>query len=259
MISYFISVIIPVLNNKSGFTKALASLPSPSENNIQTIVIDGGSTDGTLSVIIENNGVIDYWESGNDSGICDAFNRGILKSTGKFIVILNSDDYWEPDAFNAFSNSITENPRGDIYYGAIRFFEPVSGYNYIRKPYIENMKYRMSLFHPAMLIRRETYMRIGLYNPDYTHAMDSEWCHRAISSGESFIEIPFIIANMSLGGISDREYNVSLSQYRDSIIFHKLSGAISANIYFMYFLLAKNIMRYPFMFNFKKIRDFFIK
>ena len=251
----FISVIIPVLNNKLGLKKTLVSLSSPIEYDMQIIIIDGGSSDGTINVIKENSGLIDYWESGEDSGICDAFNRGISKSTGEFLVILNSDDYWEPGALDAFSKSVKNHPGHGIHYGAIRYINPVNGYNYIRKPYLSKIKCRMSLFHPAMFIRREVYLRIGLYNPDYTHAMDSEWCHRAISFGVSFIEIPFVIANMSLGGVSDREYKVSLSQYRDSIISHKLSGSLKANLCYWYFLAVKNIMRSPFMFPVKKIRD----
>lgn len=146
-----LSVIIPVLNNTNGFVSAYESLKSD-ECYLELIVIDGGSTDGTVDEIIQRERNIAYWETGKDGGIADAFNRGISVAKGEFIVILNSDDFWEPGVMAHLKSAIKENPDADVFYGALRFIDNEKNYRYVRFPDISQMKYRMSLFHPAMVI-----------------------------------------------------------------------------------------------------------
>ncbi|GLS26970.1 glycosyltransferase family 2 protein [Marinibactrum halimedae] len=249
------SFILPVLNNCDGFTQAIQSILAQSDELLEIIVIDGGSEDGTLEAIQSFKENIKYRESGKDSGIADAFNRGIKKASGDVIGILNSDDILETDALNKLSQAINTNSQAEIYCGATRYFDPVRNTSYIRKPNISRMKWRMSVFHPSMFVRRSCYDRIGLYDESYTHAMDSEWCHRALAQGAEFFEIPEVMTTMSLGGVSDVEYTISLSQYRDSVIKHGLATPFAAHGYFQFYRLIKGLMRMPFMHPIKRVRD----
>lgn len=241
--SPWLSVIFPVLNNRAGFIRAIDQVLSLGCADIEIIVIDGGSNDGTVEEIRSRESYISYWETGKDKGIADAFNRGILHSNGKFIAILNSDDFLDEGAFAAIQTATREHPLGDVFYGAVRYVDPDRKYAYVRRPKLEALKYRMWLFHPALIVSRAAYERIGLYDECYTHAMDSEWCHRAVAAELKFIELDRVLASMSLGGVSDRQFIVSLSQYRRSVIMHGLCGPAEAWLYFVWFAAIKLLMR----------------
>lgn len=253
--SPWLSVIFPVLNNRIGFVRAIDQVLSLRRSDIEIVVIDGGSTDGTLEEIRVRESRISYWETGKDKGIADAFNRGVVHSSGTFIAILNSDDFWDVNALAAIEEGVRENSEGGVFYGAVRYVDNESGYAYIRRPRLSALKYRMWLFHPAMVVSRSAYERVGLYDECYTHAMDSEWCHRAIASGLSFVELDAVLANMSLGGVSDRQFIKSLSQYRRSVIAHGLCGPFEAWIFFVWFASLKLTMRSAVLRPFKVLRD----
>ena len=87
-----VSVITVVYNNVEFIQKAITSLISQDYDNIEYILIDGGSTDGTCDIVKENIKFIDYFISETDTGIYDALNKGIMQSTGDVISILHSDD-----------------------------------------------------------------------------------------------------------------------------------------------------------------------
>ncbi len=87
-----ISVITVVLNNQKYLTKSINSVLKQSYKNFELIIIDGGSTDGTLEILRKNNNKIDFWISEKDKGLYDAMNKGIRLSRGSIISILNSDD-----------------------------------------------------------------------------------------------------------------------------------------------------------------------
>lgn len=253
---YFLTIIIPVLNNRHGFVKAFDSICSDPAM-LEIIVIDGGSTDGTVEEIIQRENTITYWETGQDNGIADAFNRGVMAATGEFIAILNSDDFWEPSVIKYLKPTIEKNPDADVFYGAIRFIDNEKNYSYVRFPDLSKMKYRMSLFHPAMIVRKSCYQDVGVYDEKFTHAMDSEWCHRAIMRRKKFCEIPNVLANMSLGGVSDRDYLISLSQYRDSLIKNRLSNRYIAYLFYYVNLLQKKVIRQPLFYPLKLVKDRF--
>lgn len=253
--SPWLSVIFPVLNNRVGFVRAIDQVLSLGRSDIEIVVIDGGSVDGTVEEVQARESYIAYWETGKDKGIADAFNRGILNSSGKFIAIINSDDFWDGNALVAIEKAVQDNGAGDVFYGAVRYVDTKKGYSYVRRPKLKALKYRMWLFHPALIVSRVAYEKVGLYDEYYTHAMDSEWCHRAVAAKQSFVELDVVLASMSLGGVSDRQFITSLSQYRRSVIAHGLCGVVEAWAYFFWFSAVKSIMRSGLLWPLKVLRD----
>jgi glycosyltransferase involved in cell wall biosynthesis len=253
-----LSVILPVLNNKYGFERALGSVLRQNADSIEIIVIDGGSSDGTVDVIRSYQDRISYFETGKDSGIANAFNRGIKNASGEIIATLNSDDAWQETALNDLFATIDENADADIYCGSIEYFDEARDYRYIREPRLSNISRHMPIFHSSMFVRKSCYENIGLYDEKYSHAMDSEWSHRAIAAGCIFCNVPAVLSTMSLGGVSDKEYVTSLRQYRESLIKHKICHAVVAYWFYYQHLLQKRIMRLPFMHGIKRLRDSFI-
>lgn len=88
-----ISIITINFNNKDGIEKTISSVVAQTYKDIQYIIIDGDSTDGSVEVIKKYHEDIDYWISEPDKGIYDAMNKGILKATGDYVLFLNSGDY----------------------------------------------------------------------------------------------------------------------------------------------------------------------
>ncbi len=238
-----VSVVIPVLNNASSLADAIQSVLSQNYPHIELIIIDGGSIDGTLDIINQFSSEITYWETGQDSGISDAFNRGIGRATGDLVAILNSDDSWESGALELVLDSFAERPDADIYYGQVRYFDPVTSNSYIKSPNISRMNERMYIFHPAVFIKKSSYDRIGLYSDEYRLAMDSEWLHRAIVGGLNFHAIDDVLARMRLGGRSDKQFADALIEYRRSVLEHQICGSWEANFYFTKYLLGKIILQ----------------
>lgn len=239
---YLLSVVIPVLNNTEQFTALVKQLTSYKCTKMEIIVIDGGSDDGTVNVIKQYEAFISYWETGLDKGIADAFNRGIAKARGELIAILNSDDYWGDNTLKYVFSAMEAEPNADIYYGDLNFVDVEKNESYIKKPDLSLMKYRMNIFHPAMFITRQAYQKIGLYRLDYHYAMDSEWSHRAIESGLDFYYIPHVLTSMRLGGVSDLHFKKSISEYKRSVITHKLASSLEAGVYFYFFLFMRYLM-----------------
>ena len=99
-----ISVITVVLNNQKYLSKSINSVLKQSYKNFELIIIDGGSTDGTLEILRKNNNRIDYWISEKDKGLYDAMNKGIRLSRGSIISILNSDDTYYKNALKIAAN-----------------------------------------------------------------------------------------------------------------------------------------------------------
>lgn len=248
-----------VRNDRLRFRRALSSVLAQKTEELEIIVIDGGSTDGTLDEITTHQEQLHYWESGLDKGIADALNRGIAQARGEFIATLNSDDTWEPDTLRLVREARGVHPQASVLCGAVRYLDPASGYSYIRYPNPGALKYRMWVFHPSLFISRAAYERVGGYAPRYTHAMDSEWCHRALTRGEQFAAVAAVLSNMSLGGLSDHDFVTSLQQYRDSVIRNGLCSRFEAWIYYVFFLGLKRLMLSPALQPVKKLRDKLIR
>ena len=245
--SFKLSVVIPVLNNLYFLERAITSVLHQDYQQIELIIIDGGSTDGSLEIIKKYSSQIYYWESGKDLGISDAFNRGLRKSTGDLIAILNSDDYWKKNTVDLVVSACIQHGNYGVYYGSIEFIDSSTMSKYIKSPIIKNMACRMSLFHPATFIKKEVYEKVGLYSLEYEYAMDCEWLHRSMNSGVSFYKINRVLACMSLGGKSDEFYVRSLWEYRKSSIENNIAPKIKSYYCFIKYAFLKYMTSYKFI------------
>lgn len=246
-----ISVVTVVLNGAATIEKTFKSIFEQEYYNIEVIVIDGGSTDETLDIIKRYADKIAYWESGLDHGISDAFNRGILKTSGDIVAILNSGDQWLPNAAMEVAQASKLHSDADIFYGNIQFLDARCGDAYVVSSNVEGMKKRMSVFHPCLFVRKKVYVDIGEYSNDYKYAMDSHWVHRAIKDDVRFVKIDANLAQMRLGGISDKHYVRSLNEYRRSLVENELLGWVEAGYYFLKYSFFKTLFRLKVMKNLK--------
>ena len=112
-----ISIITPVLNDARFMEQTIKSVINQDYKNIEYIIIDGGSTDGTLDIIKKYADKIDLWVSEPDKGIYDAQNKGVFKAKGKYFAVLNSGDYYAgKDVVSKVAAGIIDDPKVDYIY-----------------------------------------------------------------------------------------------------------------------------------------------
>jgi glycosyltransferase involved in cell wall biosynthesis len=238
-----VSVITVVRNAAAVLEQTIRSVLEQTYHNVEYLVIDGASGDGTLDVLQHYDRAIDYWVSEPDSGISEAFNKGIELSTGELIGLLNAGDRYEPQAIAAVVAARDARQRFAIYHGDLVYCREDGTAMYRTHPDLSKIWRYMSVFHPTMLVEREVYRRIGLYSPQFRYAMDSELVHRAVRAGVRFVYVPRTIAAMRLGGRSHREYRRAFAEFRDSVILH---GGPRLPAYWRYgaAVLKRSLLRY---------------
>ncbi len=193
-----ISIITVVYNRAETVERAIKSVLDQRYKNIEYIIIDGGSTDGTVDVIEKYRGRIDYFISEPDNGVYSAMNKGISLATGDYICLLNADDYYDEN----FISSLVESAQAgspDIVCGVINMNGTV-----IEPREINDGVYfgHLNFFHGTFLVKRECYDEIGPYNEDFRIVSDVVWVQAAYAAGKSFRTCKGAVVNFSDGGLS---------------------------------------------------------
>lgn len=215
-VDYKVSIITACYNCKSFIEETITSVLGQTYPNIEYIIIDGGSTDGTVDIIKKYTDKISYWVSEPDNGISDAFNKGITRCTGDIVGILNADDTYTPEAVHTAVQAFIENPGVGFVFGDAMMCD-LGGtpcFRWAGNPgYAKTIKYDMpSIPHPTVFVRRSVYLENGGFDPVYRTAMDYEFLLRITRNGVKGHCVSEVLANMRLGGESDRNY---LRAYRE--------------------------------------------
>ncbi|MDT0688844.1 glycosyltransferase family 2 protein [Salegentibacter sp. F188] len=203
-----VSIITVVYNNAESISDCIESVLRQSYANIEYLVIDGGSTDGTQKRIEPYRERIAYYISEKDSGIYSAFNKGIREATGDIIGIVNSDDFlFDEDTIKKIVQNFRESG-ADLLYGK-GIYVSQNDVSKIKRIYPSNpFRKNYLLFgwiplHPTIYVRREVYEKNGLYDQSYSIASDYDISLRWFKNDE--IKKVFInewIIKMRLGGKS---------------------------------------------------------
>ena len=205
-----ISIITVVFNNVHTIKTAIESVLSQTYPEIEYIIIDGGSTDGTLDVIKSFGSAIHRLISERDNGIYDAMNKGISHCTGEVIGILNSDDVYDNDQVIAtVMDAFLEDQKLGIVYGDLVYVKGDDVNQVVRRWTSEH--YYNRFFedghvppHPSLFIKREVYQQVGFFNPDMRLAADYEFMLRLFKLHQfksRYINSLFV--RMRLGGATN--------------------------------------------------------
>ena len=224
-----ISIITVVFNGEKYLEGTIQSVINQTYDNVEYIIIDGGSTDGTVDIIKRYEGKIDYWISGKDSGIYDAMNKGVLETTGDIIGIINSDDYYENSIFTQVIKSYQENGKPDIMYGNLVLIDEVKEKKRISIPSEYKLNRKMSLNHPTCFVKKTLYNE-KLFNISYKICADYDLILHLKKVKKSFLYINKTISYMRIGGISSTSYKTTTKEVFNIQI-----------RYFGYLLALKNI------------------
>ena len=229
-----VTVVTVVRNGVGTIEQTIRSVLGQTYRNIEYIVIDGASTDGTVDIIRKYEKKIAYWISEPDRGISDAFNKGIAVSTGQIIGLVNSDDWMSLDqverGVHALLSSSADFVFGDLL---IHDFHGVPKHVLHGDPfYAKRIASKMpELNHPTVLVKRHAYERIGFFDANLHYAMDYEWLLRLHKSGGIGLYVEAITGHMRESGISHRMFIRSLREVR-RIAIHYGQPAIGA--YYLY-------------------------
>ncbi|MBD1156599.1 glycosyltransferase [Pelagibacterales bacterium SAG-MED20] len=173
-----ITIITAVLNNEKYLEESILSLHNQKYDNYEHIILDGGSSDKTIDIIKKYEDKIDYWCTGRDKGIYDAFNNGMQLAKGDYIGFLNSDDYYSNNALELLTGHIKKNPNKDFIFGAVKkHWGVLHGY----RPYKIYWSWGFYSSHSTgFFIKTSSAKKVGLYNLKYKYSSDYDYFFRMI-------------------------------------------------------------------------------
>ncbi len=203
-----ISIITVVYNRANTISRAIQSVRGQGYSSIEHIIIDGGSSDGTLEKIHASKSEDAILVSERDAGIYDAINKGLGLATGDVIGFLHSDDVFSDDRvlFEICEQFI--DAAVDAVYGDVSFFSPRDPGKVVRR--YRSSRFKPSLLgwgwmpaHTALFLRKKIYDRFGVYRTDYSIASDFEFICRIFHGGDLQARyLPRVLVNMQKGGLS---------------------------------------------------------
>ena len=204
-----ISIITVSYNSAKTIKDTIESILSQDYSNIEYIIIDGGSTDGTLDIINKYADKISYFVSELDEGIYDGMNKGIKAATGDVIGILNSDDFY-PNSYvvsnvaKTFVNQACDAVYGDLVYVKENDTSKIARYWQAGEYSTSSIKNGWMLPHPTFFVKKEMYERYGYYNTDLKSAADYEMILKLLyKQNINTFYIPMILVKMRTGGASN--------------------------------------------------------
>jgi glycosyltransferase involved in cell wall biosynthesis len=215
-----ISIVTASFNAAATLQAALASVAAQDFRDFEHIIVDGGSTDGTLDVIAAWKGHRVRFLPGPDRGIYDAMNKGIAASAGDVVGFLNADDrYADAHVLSRIANAMND-PAVDCVHGDLTFVDPSDRrlLRYWKSAPFAPADFRRGWLppHPTLYIRRNVFDSVGPFTLDYRAAGDIEWMMRLFSRPLLHAHyIPQVLVEMDAGGVSNAGLKAYLRTNRD--------------------------------------------
>ncbi|SCX92271.1 Glycosyl transferase family 2 [Nonlabens sp. Hel1_33_55] len=202
-----VSIITVNYNNLKGLQLAMESVLEQNFQEFEYIIIDGGSTDGSIEYIESKKDIIDYFSSEPDAGVYDAMNKGIAAATGDYILFLNSGDHFASST--SLANAIPHLGNKDIVYFDLGVVEnKTTSIKYYPDELSFSYFVMDSLPHPATFIRRSAFAKAGLYDINLTICADWKFFMDAICKfGCSHKHVDEVLSTFYIGGLSSDPKN----------------------------------------------------
>ncbi len=197
-----LSIITVVLNSRESLGQTINSVLRQDYDNVEYIIIDGGSSDGTVELLRQYEHTLDYWRSAPDQGIYDAMNQGIALAQGSLVGIINANDWYAPGVFAEIARRHAEEPNA-ILHGDMVLIKKAQPYCTIPAPAdFKRLTKGMVFNHPTVFIPLSIYQKHGSFDLRFQIAADWDLMIRLWQNGEAFRKVPNVIANFRLGGTS---------------------------------------------------------
>lgn len=234
-----VSVITSVLNGEKYIATAVGSLRKQSILDCEHVIVDGGSTDLTLSIL---DGLESPYVSEKDTGIYDAFSKGVLRSKGEYIHFLNSDDVYGSDTVLEQCVDKMDREGLDLLYGKVEMIDSVDKVvrTLGREVVYSDLMRRMCVGHSTIIARRSVFERFGLFSVGFRISGDYEWLLRVWPN----IKVGFnqvTIVKMRIGGASNGPGKISrcFREHMAASIMHGKPPLLALPRYFIEMLKYK--------------------
>lgn len=213
--SKLFTIVTVCYNSVETIEQTFKSLLQQAYDNYDYIVIDGGSTDGTLNIIKQYEDKFEgkmQWISEADNGIYDAMNKGINMSRGNVIGFLNSDDYYEKDTLYNVSEFLKVNKYADFIYGRTNLVYNFNSSmvikldNPVNKITHQTLNKGMGFIHQSSFVRRNVFEKIGNFNTNFKIGADWDFVIRCFNNNIKFQKIDAVLSNFSKNGISSKSH-----------------------------------------------------
>jgi glycosyltransferase involved in cell wall biosynthesis len=194
-----ISIITPSFNQGVFIEDTIRSVVLQNYPNLEYSIVDGGSTDETLSIIKKYESGLSWWVSEKDHGQAEAINKGLKKATGDIIAWINSDDRYLPNAFFLVADYFKNHPEIDMVYGDAEIIDKSGKFIMHRKELDFDrtmgrlVGFGILITQPAVFWRRQVLESVGLLNEKLYYTLDSEYWSR-ISDNHKIKHLPKLLA-----------------------------------------------------------------
>jgi glycosyltransferase involved in cell wall biosynthesis len=238
-----ISIIIATYNSSKTLSQCLESIASQKNSCVELIVVDGKSSDETLSIVEDFEDTVDHVISEEDEGIYDAWNKGIKASFGEWIMYLGSDDVLCHGALDKILCFVNSNPGVDYISGKVMLVdEDLNKIRVVGKPYNWSyFKTYMNVAHVASLHNRRLYEKYGSYDLNFKICGDYEFLLR-INKNLKAGYLDEVFAKMRVGGVSSSSFD-SLIEARTAKLKNKTKNKFFIHINYLYAAIKLKIKR----------------
>ena len=200
-----VSIITPSYNQAPFLDATIRSVLDQDYPNIEYIIIDGGSTDGSLEIIQKYANRLAFWNFEKDRGQTDAINKGFARATGEIMAWINSDDTYEPGAVREAVEAMQAHPEMGMVYGDTNFTDDhsivIGRFPAAQTDYLRLRRGYVHIPQQAAFFRRDLWLRVGPLDPSFFFAMDYDLWVR-LAKLAPLMYIPRVWANFRLHGDS---------------------------------------------------------
>lgn len=253
MSSPVFSIITITFNSEKTIERTLKSVLGQSFKDFEYIIVDGASKDGTMEIVRKYEPLFEgrmKWKSEPDKGIYDAMNKGIMRSSGDIIGIVNSDDWLEPDALENVAKKVetTSNPLDTIYCGNL-IFHYNDGTQLKRIASEKRLErsaktYDIGIFHPATFVPKNIYDKLGIFDLQFKLNADVDFILRCYQAGVHFVYVDAVLSNMSDGGATNSGATAKEIADRKAVIKKHAKGRMDFFRVWIPYILKMYIKKY---------------
>jgi len=226
--SPLISIVTVVYNDREGLRQTIQSVLGQTYPNIEFIVIDGVSTDGTVDVLEKYNNSLDYWVSEQDRGLYDAMNKGIDLSQGEWINFMNAGDRFHD--VDTVTNVIQGRCAGaDVIYGHCQLiFNP--GFSIIWRTSPVTELWKGMICRHQTLFTRSSLCKKFYFDLRYMIGADFAFIYACYQERSVFCDSGLVVASVMLGGLSDEKPVLAMRENRQAVIQYR--NTVKVNLYY---------------------------
>ncbi len=230
-----VSIITVVYNGAEHLARTIRAAAEQTYPNVEHIVIDGGSTDGSVEIIRANEGTVGYWISEPDNGIYDAMNKGIelVSDQTSYVIFANSDDRLHSPT--SIADAIAAANGEDLVYGRMTLgdgqFAGVVGHTVTADDLA-----RQTICHPSTFVRRSVFGRVGKFDTSLRVAADYDHIVRCFQAPVTTRFVDVVVSDMSMGGTSEANFIESCRERKAVVRRHftgmtRIAGLSQVNLY----------------------------